>query len=263
MKYQDFEGDASDLIQSQLDQIEREEGVRVLRALESGSRAWGFASPDSDYDVRFIYVRSLRDYLTLRPKRKDTIEWVVDETLDICGWDLSKALQLAHKGNLFFFEWATSPVVYRSLPLWDEVWEAARDYFDPRAAIYSYYGIAHNTERDFLRGQTVRYKKYLYALRPLLACKFIVERQTQPPVLFDELVDAAAPDSLRPAIDQLLEAKSQMNEKDEGPRIPAIDEFITDALVRYAQPPAEWEKPAPKPWEPLDELFYRMLTSTD
>lgn len=259
MRYEDFEGEAADLIQMKLDEIELSEGVRILRAIESGSRAWGFASPDSDYDVRFIYVRPLRDYLTLRPKRKDTIEWVVDETLDICGWDLSKALQLAHKGNLFLFEWATSPVVYRSTETWDELWEVVRAYFSPRAALYSYYGIAHNTNRDFLQGECVRYKKYLYALRPLLACKFIAERREQPPVAFDELVDAAAPAGLRPAIDELLAAKSQMNERDEAVRIPAIDAFIDDALMRYAKPPADWPEEETRSWEPLEELFCKVV----
>ena len=259
MRYHDYEGDAEALVQAQLDELERTEGVRVIRAIESGSRAWGFASPDSDYDVRFIYVRPLRDYLLLRPRRKDTIEWVVDETLDICGWDLSKALQLAHKGNLFFFEWAASQVVYRSLPEWDRVWEVARSYFSPKAALHSYHGIAHNTDREFLQGETVRYKKYLYALRPLLACKFIVERETQPPVDFNRLVEAVAPDDLLPAIDRLLEAKSHMCEKDEGPRIPQIDAFIVDGLTRYAQHPATWED-VKQPWEPLEGLFFDIIT---
>lgn len=262
MKYGDYEGAAQDLIQMKLEEIEQAEGVRILRAVESGSRAWGFASPDSDYDVRFIYVRGLQDYLKLRPKRKDTIDWVVDETLDICGWDLSKALQLAHKGNLFLFEWATSPVVYRNTPAWDEVWEVVRSYFNARAALYSHYGIAHNTERDFLRGETVRYKKYLYALRPLLACKYIAERGTQPPVAFDELVEAVAPENLKPAIEHLLSAKAQMCEKDEGPRIPEVDAFVADALERYAHAGDAVEVESQRWWEPLEEVFLHILGVT-
>ena len=259
MRYQGYEGSAEKLIQAKLDEIEAAENIRVLRAVESGSRAWGFASPDSDYDVRFIYVRTVPSYLTLRPRRKDTIEWVVDETLDICGWDLSKTLQLAHKGNLFLFEWATSPVVYRNTATWDEVWEVVRPYFSPVAALHSYYGIAYNTNRDFLQGETVRYKKYLYALRPLLACKFIAEHAAQPPVAFDELVAAAAPKELLPAIDQLLAAKTQMCEKDEGPRIPQVDAFVDDALARYAAPPATWPAEEKRRWEPLEEVFLKVL----
>lgn len=76
-------------IEEKLREIERNEKVRIIRAVESGSRAWGFASPDSDYDVRFIYVRQQADYLILNEKR-DVIEWQLDETLDINGWDIKK-----------------------------------------------------------------------------------------------------------------------------------------------------------------------------
>ena len=91
-------------INEKLDEIERKEGVRILHAVESGSRAWGFASPDSDYDVRFIYVRSKEDYLRLDEPR-DVIEWQLDEVLDINGWDLKKALRQFAKGNATLFEW--------------------------------------------------------------------------------------------------------------------------------------------------------------
>ncbi len=252
-----------DLIQGKLDELERAEGVRVLYAVESGSRAWGFPSPDSDYDVRFVYVRELRDYLTLRPRRKDTIEWVVDETFDVCGWDLSKALQLAHKGNLFLFEWARSPVVYRRTVEWDKVWEVVRLYFSPKAAMHSYFGIAHNTNRDYLQGERVRYKKYLYALRPLLACAFIAEHGSQPPVAFAELVAAAAPESLRPAIGRLLAEKERMCEKDEAARIPEVDAFIADGLARYGRLADELDAGGPRLWEPLEEVFLSTLGLDD
>ena len=259
MRYKDYEGDATSLIQAELVRIEQAEGAEILYAVESGSRAWGYVSPDSDYDVRFVYVRPLRDYLTLKPRRKDTIEWVVDETLDICGWDLSKALQLAHRGNLFLFEWATSPVVYRSTPAWDAVWETVRPYFSCKAALHSYVGIAHNTERDFLQGEHVRYKKYLYALRPLLACKFIAEQHTQPPVAFSELMDSAAPYELKEPVAHLLAAKAHMSEKDEGPRIPEIDAFIAEALATYGQLATSLEEDAPMSWEPLEQVFRTTL----
>lgn len=255
MKYGDYTGPAEELIQRNLDEIERREGVRILLAVESGSRAWGFESPDSDYDVRFIYVRPVRDYLTLRPSRKDTIEWVVDETLDICGWDLSKALQLAHKGNLFFFEWGISPVVYRHADDWDKIWEVARGYFSCKAAMHSYLGIARTTDRDFLQGERVRYKKYLYAVRPLLACKFMAEQGLQPPVRFAELVAAAAPEDLKPAIAQLLDAKVHMCEKDEGERIAQIDAFIADGLVRYDRVAADMKPDGCGGWDELEQVF--------
>ncbi len=258
MQYKDFVGDARDLVINMLGEVERAQNVRVLYAVESGSRAWGFASPDSDYDVRFIYVRHVDDYLTLRPRRNDTIEWVVDETLDVCGWDLSKTLQLAHKGNLFLFEWATSPVVYTRTDDWNTVWKVIHPYFSPKAAMHSYLGIANNTNNEFLGGERVRYKKYLYALRPLLACKHIAEQGTIPPVDFGELVASAADDELIPAIDELLQAKVSMNEKDEGPRIAAIDEFIANALATYAGVANELAG-TEHPWEPLERVFLQTL----
>ena len=99
-------------IQEQLREIEKRENVCILHAVEYVSRAWGFASPDSDYDVRFIYVRPVEEYLRFDEPR-DVIEWQLDEVLDINGWDLKKALRQFYKGNATLFEWSNSPVVYR------------------------------------------------------------------------------------------------------------------------------------------------------
>ena len=98
-------------ILEELRKIEEKENVKIIIAVESGSRAQGFASPDSDYDVRFIYVREKADYLKLEGIR-DVIEWQLDETLDINGWDIKKALQLLHKSNPTVYEWCASPIVY-------------------------------------------------------------------------------------------------------------------------------------------------------
>ena len=95
-------------IQRELKKIEQEKGVKILHAAESGSRAWGFASPDSDYDVRFVYVRPMADYLRINPPR-DVIEWQLDEVLDINGWDLQKAMRQIANGNPTPFEWDGSP----------------------------------------------------------------------------------------------------------------------------------------------------------
>ena len=114
--------DMKETILSELEKIEEQYGVRVLHAVESGSRAWGFASPDSDYDVRFVYVRPAADYLRLDEPR-DVIEWKTDEVLDINGWDLKKALLAFAKGNPNIMEWANSPIIYRKAPEWDGIRE--------------------------------------------------------------------------------------------------------------------------------------------
>ena len=92
----------------ELDRIEAEHDVRILYAAESGSRAWGFASPDSDYDVRFVYVRKAFEYVRLDEPR-DGIEHVNDGLLDINGWDLKKAMGQFARGNATLFEWSGSP----------------------------------------------------------------------------------------------------------------------------------------------------------
>ena len=118
MKYRDFNGTIEELISLKLKEIEEKEQIQILYAVESGSRAWDLASPDSDYDVRFIYIRPLYYYLELQPK-KDFIEWELNEILDISGWDLSKTLQHFHKSNATLFEWANSPIIYRTTPEWE------------------------------------------------------------------------------------------------------------------------------------------------
>ena len=119
-----------DIIPAKLKEIEARENIRVIHCIESGSRAWGFASPDSDYDVRFIYVRPLEYYLRL-DKTRDVIEWQLDDTLDINGWDLQKALRLLHSSNPTLFEWNNSPIVYKTTLEWAEI-SAIIDHFSRR-----------------------------------------------------------------------------------------------------------------------------------
>ena len=111
-------------IQDNLNQIEEQHDVKILLAVESGSRAWGFASADSDYDVRFIYVHRPEEYLRI-DSMKDVIEWQLDEVLDINGWDLRKALLAFAKGNPNVMEWANSPIIYRKSKHWDALRDAA------------------------------------------------------------------------------------------------------------------------------------------
>ena len=124
-----------------LDRIEEQYQVKILHAVESGSRAWGFASPDSDYDVRFIYMHRPEEYLRIDPA-KDVIEWQLDEVLDINGWDLKKAMLAYGKGNPNIMEWANSPVIYRTSEEWARLKTAVLHYFSQKAALCHYYGTA-------------------------------------------------------------------------------------------------------------------------
>ena len=172
-----------EIIPDKLKEIEARENIRVIHCVESGSRAWGFASPDSDYDVRFIYVRPLEYYLRL-DKTRDVIEWQLDETLDINGWDLQKALRLLHSSNPTLFEWNNSPIVYKTTPEWGEISAVIDQFFQKKAGLYHYLSTAKKNYREYLKGDMVKLKKYFYVLRPILACRWILEKQTPPPMLF-------------------------------------------------------------------------------
>ena len=157
-------------IKEELNKIEAAEDVRIIWSAESGSRAWGFASPDSDYDVRFIYVRNRKDYLRLNPVR-DVIEWQLDEVLDISGWDIRKALQLLYKSNPTLFEWYNSPIVYRETEEAQWLKDMLPQYFSMKKSLYHYLSMAKSNYHKYLQGEEVRLKKYFYVLRPILAAQ--------------------------------------------------------------------------------------------
>ncbi len=223
--------DMCETIPEELGKIETMCGVRILYAVESGSRAWGFASPDSDYDVRFIYVRPVDDYIRIDEPR-DVIEWKNDGLLDINGWDLKKAMGQFARGNATLFEWSGSPVVYKTTETWDHIRDIAGGYFSEKTAAYHYYGTAMKTWTEHLAGEAVRYKKYFYALRPLLAAQYIERYHAVPPVLFDDLLKMDIGPALRSAVDVLLEKKKRTTEGEYNPHIPAIRDFIRNELPR-------------------------------
>ena len=156
------------LIQEKLYEIEKRENCRILLAVESGSRAWGFASSNSDYDVRFIYVRSIESYLKLNRPR-DVIELSTNGVVDINGWDLEKMLKLLHKSNPTVFEWLSSPIVYQTTNFVETLKAAMQHYFSPKSALWHYLQMAEKNYRGYLRGDMVKAKKYFYVLRPILA----------------------------------------------------------------------------------------------
>ena len=192
-----------DEILHRLDKIESDHGVRVLFACESGSRAWNFASGDSDYDVRFLYVHRRDWYLGIdTDARRDVIELPIEDELDINGWDLRKALRLLRKSNPPLLEWIGSPIVYREAGALAERLRVLRETFcSPRACAYHYFHMARGNYRDYLKGPEVRLKKYLYVLRPLLGVKWIEAGFGVVPTPFPELVDRLTDGALREAID--------------------------------------------------------------
>lgn len=225
-------------IEARLSAIEVEYNVRVLYACESGSRGWGFASPDSDYDVRFIYVHALPWYLSVSPQR-DVIEDPISGDLDINGWELRKALGLLKKGNATLIEWLDSPVVYRADPdFLSAMRDAARQTHRAERSFHHYVHMARKNYREYLQGETVRLKKYLYVLRPLLATLWIEQGRGIAPMRFQDLVDAIVTDSaLREAIAQLLVIKRSASESEYGSPMPIINSFIDAELSRLETVP--------------------------
>lgn len=245
-----------------LARIEREHDVRVLFACESGSRGWGFASPDSDYDVRFVYVHRLSWYLTVEPGR-DVIEQPISGELDVGGWELRKALQLLRDSNPTLLEWLRSPIVYRQ----DDAWAArlrtlAEDKFSPVRGYHHYVSMARKNLREHLYGETVRYKKYLYVLRPLLAARWIREGRGVPPMVFANLVAATSLDAALVAeIDALLEVKMRAGESATSPRWVGIHDFIERELA-VAEAHA-FDKQPKAPTRPLDDFLHEAVLRFD
>lgn len=258
MNYNDFKGDIKELINLKLDEIEKKENVKILHAIESGSRAWGFESPDSDYDVRFIYVHPKEYYLEL-DKKKDTISWELNETLDINGWDLKKALVLFRKSNTTLFEWANSPVVYRTTDNWKEIYKEAEKYFSIKSSMYQYYGTANSNYHEYLKEEYVKYKKYFYVIRPILACKWIEKKMCPPPVLFNDLMESMLDDEMKKLIADLLEAKKKMKESDKGKAIKEINDYIETNLVYYKDFIGKYEENRDLSWKGLNDIFIKQL----
>ena len=245
-------------IGDRLTAIEAIHAVRILYACESGSRGWGFASPDSDYDVRFLYVHPLPWYLRVHPAR-DVIEEPISADLDINGWELRKALALLHKGNATLIEWLDSPIVYRADPVFlARLRELAQRLHRPERAFHHYVHMARGNARAYLGGERVRLKKYLYVLRPLLATRWIEQGRGPAPMRFETLVETLIEDSaLRAAIAELLRLKRAVGEAEHGAPSPILDAFIAreltrlEAVVPPTAPPVETTE--------LDRLLYETL----
>lgn len=225
-------------IDNRLDQVEAEHGVTVLYACESGSRAWGFPSADSDYDVRFVYVHPRDWYLSIDlGRRDDTIDPPITDNVDLHGWDLRKALGLFRTANPTLLDWLQSPIVYREDTTVTERWRALiPTYYTPHAAGRAYRGMARSVAQQNLADVPIPHKAYLYVLRALLAVRWAEQEQGPVPVRFGRLVAATVADAaLRDAIDDLVAQKKAGTEEEAGPRLHTIHDFVEAELERQAE----------------------------
>lgn len=225
----------NDAIVSALKTIEAERGVRVLFAVESGSRAWGFASPDSDYDVRFVYVHPVEHYLSIR-ERRDVIEAELPGDLDLAGWDLRKALGLLAKSNPSLHEWLRSPIVYsRDETFMSEFVPLANAWLSETALLKHYLSMARTNWNAYLQGEQVSRKKYLYVFRPVLAARWIEKGLGAPPMLFSELRARTLDEPrVNAALDRLLEDKAKNVEMSLAPRDPDLHGFLGPEIERLS-----------------------------
>lgn len=236
-------------VKAKLKEIERVQNVRILYACESGSRAWGFASTDSDFDVRFVYVHPVEHYLRL-DKTRDVIEYELNDIYDINGWDLCKLLQLLAKSNPTVFEWIDSPIVYKTTDEWKQICTMCGEYFRVDKMLYHYVSMARNNIRNYFCGDEVQLKKYLYILRPVLACEWIMTKKCPPPTDFNRLKAAVLPKELEDSVERLLAAKKCAGEKQTGRHMSDLDYFIQEKICcvqdflenQATEKKADWER---------------------
>lgn len=240
---------------------EQEHQVKVLFAIESGSRAWGFASPNSDYDVRFVYVHPRDWYLTINLEdKRDVIEYPIVDEIDINGWDLRKALQLLWRSNPSIVEWLHSPIVYIDDGIFAQQARALLpDSYSTVKGSHHYLSMAKGNFRSYLKDEMVPLKKYFYVLRPLLAIKWLEKYQTPAPIEFDRLRELLADQpSVNEEVSRLLEQKKQALEKQLIPQVKALNEFVETKLTHYEQHKFQETEKSPDIGR-FNQLFRRYL----
>ena len=243
----------------ELKKIEKTHDVKVIYASESGSRAWGFASEDSDFDVRFIYVHPKDWYLTIADKR-DVIEIPFDGELDINGWDVRKSLKLLRKSNSPLLEWLSSPVKYINIkPVMSAFVELSADAFLPESSCHHYLSMAQNFIANFNDAEEVKVKSYLYSIRTILCCNWIIRRLNQPPIKIQDLLKELLPSGdIRKLVDDLTHVKIRGAESASIKRSLKFEEYLYEQLnfIKNKIP----KNPKKTPIEKFDSVFQKILT---
>jgi len=239
---------------------EAEHRVRVLLAVESGSRAWGFESPNSDFDARFIYVHERDWYLSIDDKR-DVIEYPIVDDIDLNGWELRKALRLFRGSNPAFIEWIQSPIVYLEHGSFAQ---ACRDLlptiYSCVRGIHHYRSMAKTNYRGYLREELVPLKKYFYVLRPLLSVRWLEAFGRPAPIEFHKLLHLVDGQSdLLADIQKLLEQKRAAPEMGLAPQVASIHAFIEAELQRLESLELDPSQPLDNATGHLNKLFARCL----
>jgi uncharacterized protein len=247
-------------ILEQLYQFERENEIKVLYAVESGSRAWGFASKDSDWDVRYIYIHKPEWYLQIDTGRDNRVE-ILPSNIDLVGWEVRKAFRLLSKSNPPFLEWLRSPIVYiNSGTAGERMRELSYTFFNRKTCLNHYLNIAANSFDQYLTDGEMKIKKFFYVIRPLLACSWIEEKGTLVPVEFEILLENQVSDNeLKAEIKSLMKIKSGGDEKDKVIENRVLNEYLSDRLEYYKEFIRTYPAQARPEREPLNMLFRNFL----
>jgi predicted nucleotidyltransferase len=232
-----------DKILETLATLNEKENIEILFAVESGSRAWGLDSKDSDYDVRFVFVRGERAYLGLK-KPKDVIEFTdKEEDIDVVGFDIYKFFHLLTKSNPCVIEWVTSPIVY--IDHYDfrgRIAALIAKHVNPLALYHHYRSMCKQNYLKYIHGKLgSSYKKYLYAMRGLANARYVRKYRTIPPVLFENTLDKillSEDAEIDVLLHDIIEVKRGKKEQDEV-KIPHFDIFIESFLKEEGEPPSE------------------------
>jgi len=230
-------------IKNALAQLEKDKEIKILFACETGSRAWGFASPDSDYDVRFIYKQPLEWYLKLGTP-KDTIEFFLENNeLDLSGWELKKSLQLLWKSNAAILERIQSPVTY----ILDEnfqkgILDLAQQSYSKVACMFHYLSLAKKMFEEVNEQESFKFKTFFYALRSSLACQWILEKETYVPIEFKIMLEELEfSESLKQRIKELIDLKSTKTEsyfhKGEKECMELMNDILTNSTEKASKLP--------------------------
>jgi predicted nucleotidyltransferase len=243
-------------ILEKLSEIERNKNIEILFAVESGSRAWGFESPDSDYDIRFVYKHKKEWYLNLW-EQKDTITFMTEDDLDGSGWEFRKALKLLAKSNASFLGWLFSPIVYReSDGILKEIRDLAKNNFNPVSGFYHYHSMSKGFE-ETLDTDKMTLKSFFYAIRTALCANWIYKKETIPPVLFTELY-SVIDEKFHSVLNDLIELKSREIEKSNERVDAVLIKLVRDIVIENNEVKNSLINTKPNP-EEFNKFFIKVI----
>lgn len=255
-----------EIIVKKLKEIEKHYHVKVLLAVESGSRAWGFESASSDYDVRFIYIHSPEWYLSIDPQglgtKSDVIDYPIDENLDISGWEITKALRLFRKSNPTILEWLKSgPIYYQNQEFVKNMHVLEKEVFNPVPSMHHYFNLAMGNYRKFFQGKEVKIKIYLYVLKSLLACMWIEKNNCFPPVQIQDLLLLMDDVHVKQEVEQLVKLKHLGEEKVSFSNYTSTNKYIETKFLSIQQLLSVQKIQQHNSTRQLNQLFRNILSS--